>query len=238
MTQKSYLAFGDIHGCADQLQMLLARPDLYENRTAVFLGDYVDVGPSSRRVVDQLIQFQRAVRDAVFLKGNHDSALIRYLASGNFADYAAIGGIATIHDYCGDVKGDVRAALESALPSSHRDFFANLRSHLETETHLFSHCGYSPKAPRDRSEAAMVEQSHQDLFLNGPTLGKLAVCGHYFQRTLRPFLSPRVICLDTGCGILNGPLTAIQLPEAHIIQVTVELELIEASREDAHRLYG
>ena len=105
--------------------------------------------------------------------------------------YARIGGIATIKIYCGEIYGDVRAALDRALPLSHRQFLDSLETFMETAEHLFSHAGYSPSAPLDRSRDAMVLRSHQDLFTTQPTLNKICVCGHYFQQTV-PHISADV----------------------------------------------
>ena len=68
---------GDVHGRADLLGSVLARidMDLATNPRArsieLFLGDYVDRGPESRQVIDQLTQRSQS-REAVFLKGNHE----------------------------------------------------------------------------------------------------------------------------------------------------------------------
>ena len=58
-------AIGDIHGRADLLDQLLERvdADLATNPVAhsieVFLGDYIDRGPSSRQVLDRLVSRNR-----------------------------------------------------------------------------------------------------------------------------------------------------------------------------------
>jgi len=221
----SFFVVGDIHGCSAQLRVLLERRELERNRRVVFLGDFVDVGPDSPGVIDLLLAFRMQRPDTVFLLGNHDLGLLTYLRSGDFAAYAAAGGIATIRAYCGVVHGDVRATLEREMPETHRAFLQDLAPYFETNEYLFSHCGYSPESPEDRSVEAMVLQSHQRLFENGAPLGKLAVCGHYFQRTRRPFITDRVICLDTGCGILGGPLSAVLLPGSGIVQVSPDLNL-------------
>ena len=216
---------GDIHGCSAQLRVLLEHRELDRNRQVVFLGDFVDVGPDSPGVIDLLLAFRAERPDTVFLQGNHDLGLLTYLRSGDFAAYAAAGGIATIRAYCGEVHGDVRAALEGKMPMTHKAFLRDLTSYLETKDYLFSHCGYSPEWPLDRSVETMVLQSHQRLFENGAPLGKLAVCGHYFQRTRQPFIGQHVVCLDTGCGILGGPLSAATFPDFRIVQVSTDLSL-------------
>jgi serine/threonine protein phosphatase 1 len=221
----SFLVVGDIHGSASQLRVLLEHDEFLLDRRVVFLGDYVDIGRDSPQVIDQLMRFRSLHPNSIFLQGNHDFALSAYLNSGDFVSYAQLGGIATIQAYCGEVFGDVHELLKKAIPAKHLEFLAMLQTHFETSDYLFSHCGYAPDAPKDRSQEAMVLRSHQQLFIGQATLAKLSVCGHYFQRTHKPFLSERVICLDTGCGILNGPLTALALPERKLVQVSHDLEI-------------
>ncbi len=52
-------AVGDIHGEAEMLEELLASLPHREVDRFVFVGDYVDRGPDSRRVVDLLLGFAR-----------------------------------------------------------------------------------------------------------------------------------------------------------------------------------
>src|SRR5689334_2829016 len=74
-------AVGDIHGCFDKLATLVdecssasaGRPVRF-----IFLGDYVDRGPDSNRVLDFLIDGQQREKDRfVCLRGNHDDLLVR-----------------------------------------------------------------------------------------------------------------------------------------------------------------
>jgi serine/threonine protein phosphatase 1 len=220
-----FMVVGDIHGCLRQLGVLLESTELHRGRQVIFLGDYVDIGEDPPGVIERLIAFGTERRETVFLQGNHDLGVLAYLRSGDFGQYAEAGGIATIRAYCGSVKGDVRTAFEQRIPRTHISFLQRLKLYFETKEYLFSHCGYSPDSPSDRSLKNMVLQSHQRLFENGATLGKLAVCGHYFQKSQEPFISDQVICLDTGCGILRGPLSALLLPEFQLVRVSTDLSL-------------
>ena len=77
-------AIGDIHGCAELLDQVLLRIDAHRpSRPAIrpveiFLGDYIDRGPSSREVLDRLIA-RRGTRETVFLKGNHETLVEHFL---------------------------------------------------------------------------------------------------------------------------------------------------------------
>ena len=55
---------GDLHGCADELASLLDHLAPGDADTVVFLGDYIDRGPSARAVVDRVVDERDVVRPA------------------------------------------------------------------------------------------------------------------------------------------------------------------------------
>src|SRR5947199_201808 len=68
----SVYAVGDIHGCPEQLGMLLTSSAPGRHDTGVFLADYVDRGPGSIAPVRPRQPLSRDVFTIVFLPGNHD----------------------------------------------------------------------------------------------------------------------------------------------------------------------
>ncbi|HSD10614.1 MAG TPA: metallophosphoesterase family protein, partial [Candidatus Binatia bacterium] len=74
------LAVGDIHGCVDELSVLLDAIQPTGDDKLVFLGDYVDRGPSSRGVIDLLIELRDSGRcQTVFLRGNHEDMFLDFM---------------------------------------------------------------------------------------------------------------------------------------------------------------
>src|SRR4051812_9682650 len=65
------IAIGDIHGCDAALAALVAAIAPQPNDTLVVLGDFVDRGPNTRGVIDQLIELSQRCR-LVTLLGNHE----------------------------------------------------------------------------------------------------------------------------------------------------------------------
>src|SRR5260370_40994849 len=72
-------AFGDIHGCPDELGALLKAIDLGADDTVIFIGDYVDRGPSARDAIDILIDLKSRHLNTVFLKGNHEDMMLAFI---------------------------------------------------------------------------------------------------------------------------------------------------------------
>lgn len=204
---------GDIHGDRVRLSGLLAKLDC-QNRRLVFLGDYVDHGPHSREVVEILMEIANRQPDSVFLSGNHEIGLLAFLSAKlSFLEYAWMGGLPTIRSYLGKANRDVRRELLTAVPKSHSEFLSNCRPFFEMNNVVACHAGINPERPENRELAEIVLGRHPSLFDDDLRLPKLVVCGHYRQTTETPFVSNCVICLNTGCGSMGGPATALLYPE-------------------------
>lgn len=78
---------GDVHGCLDELQSLLAQPALGDDRLIVFVGDLTDRGPDSLGVLRTVMDLCATGR-ALCVRGNHDDKLARLL------DYVFAKGLA------------------------------------------------------------------------------------------------------------------------------------------------
>ena len=211
------LAFvGDIHGDNLRLSALVAK---LGRRRLVFLGDYVDRGPNSREVIQILLEIAKREENPVFLSGNHEIGLLAYLSGRlSFLEYAWMGGVYTIRNYIGRAIDDVRAELAAAMPRSHYEFLSACKTFFETDEFVACHAGINPVHSESREVADIVLGRHPSLFHDNLRLSKLVICGHYLQSTLMPFVSSSVICLNTGCGTIEGPVTALLYPEMTILQ--------------------
>jgi hypothetical protein len=76
---------GDIHGCADQLEELLSALGYeerdgarrHEDRTAVFVGDFIDRGPQQKRTIE-IVRPMIQQGSALAVLGNHEFNAICY----------------------------------------------------------------------------------------------------------------------------------------------------------------
>ncbi len=78
------IAIGDIHGDLAALEKLFSRlPQLDGDDTLVFVGDYVDRGPSSAEVIQFVRDLERrGPAKVVALRGNHEDAWLRVIERG------------------------------------------------------------------------------------------------------------------------------------------------------------
>lgn len=222
MTFEDEVVFvGDVHGYSNLLSSAL-EDAVAGARLVVGLGDYVNLGPDTRQVLEVLCEAKRHLGERlVLLRGNHDQSLLRYLADSAATDFLRIGGLATIRAYHPDPPPDVLDAFRRAFPVHHLELLRSTTSHLENADFLASHCGYNPRKPGSRALDDMVLGSFGGLFSTDRSdqPRPLVVCGHYVQRTGRPYLSPSLICADTGVGHTAGaPLTTVSLPSRRVRQ--------------------
>jgi Calcineurin-like phosphoesterase. len=212
---------GDVHGDAIRLERMLSALSDREGRT-VLVGDYIDRGPDSAAVLELLLAAIAGGGGKITaLAGNHEAELLRFIETGDFVRYAAAGGMATIRSYVGIAWGDVHGQFVAALPDAHRELLASLPSHLETDWLLISHAGFDPLEPHLRTREVMVNGRYPDLLADEDVKlpRPIVVCGHYVQRSGTPFHRSGLYCVDTGCGTIGGPLTALLLPEGTFLSI-------------------
>lgn len=78
---------GDIHGMYDPIKRLiteLRKREILRGekiRKLIFIGDYIDYGPSSKEVLDLLMSLEY---ETVFMAGNHEDLLLHYCKNSYF----------------------------------------------------------------------------------------------------------------------------------------------------------
>ncbi|HET6528252.1 MAG TPA: metallophosphoesterase family protein, partial [Balneolaceae bacterium] len=210
MAHQKYIAIGDIHGCYQSLEALLKKLEPFADRQFIFIGDYIDRGPDSKKVVERLMEFQQQA-DCVFLRGNHEQMLLDAFNDGEFKLWISNGGKATLKSYGIDRFG--------RLPDAHFDFYDQTKFYYETNEYFFVHAGLSAAKTIKESlqdeeeiEAFLWERSHLNAFET--PWEKKVVFGHTPRP--QPIRKNGMIGIDTGCVFKRmgyGKLTAVKLPE-------------------------
>jgi serine/threonine protein phosphatase 1 len=72
------IIIGDIHGCLDELDMLLQKLSLRSEDGLIFIGDLIDRGPDSAGVVKRFAELVQT-HGAQLVLGNHEEKFLRYL---------------------------------------------------------------------------------------------------------------------------------------------------------------
>jgi serine/threonine protein phosphatase 1 len=214
-------AIGDVHGRADLLEQMFAAIDTDLDRYPaddslhVLLGDYIDRGPSSRQVIDLLIERER-LHDMVLLKGNHETFPIEFLRNPSIlSEWSKYGGMQTLISYGLTPSTKVDALAQNALAeefafalieSRHTQFFTRLKNSFSCGDFFFAHAGVKPGVPLARQRDEDLFWIRDDFLLHEGQFEKMVVHGH--TPVNNPDFRDNRINIDTG-AYATGRLTCL-----------------------------
>lgn len=230
-------AIGDLHGHREPLASMLdlieedMRGRQIKNVRVVLLGDYVDRGPDSAGLIDDLIALKQrdSAVEFVFLKGNHENGMLSFMRepTGKRSDWLEWGGVETLQSYGIEVDADcsldhqaqeLSKRLSEAMPQAHLDFLNALELYHICGGFLCVHAGIRANFP-------LAEQEERDLtfiregFLDYDGLHPWRVV-HGHTITKQPEILPNRINVDTGLykhGVLS--CAVIENDQIDILQV-------------------
>jgi serine/threonine protein phosphatase 1 len=226
-------AVGDIHGRADLLERLLAAIDAdcahrpVRRPIVVFVGDYIDRGPDSRNVLDLLLQWRQA-HEAVFLRGNHETFLPRFLADpGSLDEWRRYGGLETLLSYGlkpsintdRDEQTRLAAQFADVLPPGHLDFLQSLELTFSCGDYLFVHAGVRPGIPIHQQTEDDLLWIRDDFLSWEQPFERFVVHGH--TPVNQPELRLNRINIDTG-AYATGRLTCIVIENTAVTQLATD----------------
>ena len=213
------IIIGDIHGCFNSLQALL--PQVLDRAdTLVFLGDYIDRGPESRKVVDRILELKNDFPRIITLMGNHEFMLLNYLQGRDDGTFLRAGGSQTLKSYGLDADPSPERA-RAAIPDEHLAFFRALPLLWEDAHAIYVHAALRPGLHLSRQTSDWCLWVRDEFIRSSFSFGKPVVFGHTVFAS--PLLQKNKIGIDTG-AVYGKTLTALQLPEKTFISVPGELE--------------
>src|SRR6476620_5058537 len=116
------IAIGDIHGCSAALRALIDAIGPTADDTIIALGDYVDRGPDSRGVLDDVLELERRFR-LVPLLGNHELMLLDAIENPHvIGPWLECGGEATLRCYDRQLRN---------IPAEHLAFIRRCKRYYE-----------------------------------------------------------------------------------------------------------
>ena len=221
-------AVGDVHGRADLLALLLSQIEAdaalrpISRPIAVFLGDYIDRGPASKEVLELLVTW-RGVQETVFLKGNHEDFLLRFLKDAAVLEnWRHCGGLETLIAY--GLKPPINPThfqqarlahdLAGVLPATHRAFLQGLGLFFVCGDFLFVHAGVRPLVPIQQQTEGDLLWIRDEFLLWEKPFEKIVVHGH--TPVHEPDIRANRINIDTG-AFATGRLTCMVFEGAEIM---------------------
>jgi len=205
---KRQIIIGDIHGCMEELNLLLRKVQYNNaNDELFFVGDLINKGPDSLKV----LEFAKHHNVRLVL-GNHELGLIRNYQQNSTSKYFQI---------LSKQLGDQLEFWVNWLQMKPR--------YIEEENFILVHAGLVPHQKLSQTderfltsirtwdgEGKDIKSNAHPAWFDLYTHKKLVVFGHWAQRGL--VNKSNVIGLDTGC-VYGNKLTALLLPERRLEHV-------------------
>ncbi|MPT47844.1 MAG: serine/threonine protein phosphatase [Sphingobium sp.] len=222
-----FYVIGDVHGRFDLLCTLIQNIEDHEAALSaagsvsggvqlVLLGDLIDRGNDSARVIECLYNIQRSTDRLTVLMGNHEEMMLRALSgeAGVYRAWMRFGGDATVRSFGLEPPGpdddyEAHARLfAERIPQEWVEWVADLPWFLASGDYFFCHAGVRPGI-------ALQHQSKEDLlwirdeFLNDQSdHGAIIVHGHSIVQDVE--VRRNRIAIDTG-AYRSDVLTALYL---------------------------
>ena len=231
----------DIHGCLTEFKILVEHLPQQSADHLIFLAHYIDRGPDSRGVVEQILTLQKKYKVTALL-GNHEQMFLAFLAAPHSSlgkTFLFNGGLETLANYLAaeestlpDTANEAQlaawAAQNLAIPADHLKFLHELKLFYQDEHYFFAHAG-APSCdlnnfdPQEHLEELLWERHNfQEVAgLNYPW-DKIIIHGH--TPIAKAWRDQQHINLDTGC-VYGNKLTCLHLEEMAIYSVACQKDI-------------
>ena len=218
---KRFFAIGDIHGCFDSLKELVVNKiQLKKSDKLILLGDYIDRGDKSKKVVDYIIELQEHGFDIIPLMGNHELLLLdAFENEKNVSKWIQNGGNETL-------KSFGITSIKNIDPK-YLKFFKELKYYYSLDDFLFVHAGFNDNVVNPFTDFYSMLWKCKESYNNPLLIDKTIVHGHnpISVTKCNDRVEPKhsVINIDTGCVYLDkdgfGRLTAYECNTRKILFV-------------------
>jgi serine/threonine protein phosphatase 1 len=139
-------AIGDIHGCAKTFRTLLFKTLRVQREDKIIcIGDYIDRGPDSKGVIDQILELRKKGYDIIMLRGNHEQIMLD--SGDSLEDYflwLKNGGAETLDSF--------GAESYAQLATHYREFFERTLYWHAWEQYILVHAGLNFNIPDPLSD--------------------------------------------------------------------------------------
>lgn len=188
----------DVHGCQKTLQELLNKIALSKEDQLYFLGDYINKGPRSKQVIDDIIKLKKQNYKITTLLGNHEEFVLREMKSKTYT-----GSPETLKSF--NINN-----IEELQPK-YINWMQNLKKYVVTKDFILVHAGlnFLNKNPfENENDLLRIRNWHNTIdydWLGNKTIihGHNTIKRKEIEKLVENVEKNKVIDIDNG-GFLKG----------------------------------
>jgi serine/threonine protein phosphatase 1 len=208
-------AISDIHGHLATFKALLKRLEFSKEDELFLLGDFIDLGPDSKGVIDYVEDLQATGHRVHCLRGNHEQMCIEAPSNRDYwRMWLQHGGKETCTSF---------DSQDYTVPEEYLSWMGELPLYLETEGYLFVHAGIDTRKPNPlMDKESLLWARYWTNTIDRDWLdGRIVVHGHTptsfqdIQLSIKAVEHLPVINIDAGCFAKHtsgmGHLCALEL---------------------------
>lgn len=194
-----YYVMSDIHGCYEEMNEVLEHWDR-ETETLVVLGDLIDRGPDSYKVVRGLMDLKRDYPEKVIvLSGNHDEMFVNWLVHTKLTEIAEedhhylVQHRETLKSFY--EEGNSAEMMQCTIPrqfeymnenyAEELEFLAELPLFHETDKILFVHAGINLKISEWSLDTSAMRWIRNEFIYSKVVAPKRVFFGHTPTEVIR-----------------------------------------------------
>ncbi|MBX7483190.1 metallophosphoesterase family protein [Qipengyuania qiaonensis] len=216
-----FYVIGDIHGRCDLFDALIAAIEKDDRKagqadsTVVLLGDLVDRGPESARVIETARKWgkRRRVR---YISGNHEEMFLESFGDKEMLrHFLKHGGRETLLSYGIKRKRyneltikELQIELNELVPKKHRKFLQDMEDIVIAGDYVFVHAGINPKRRLEDQKKSDLRWIRERFLRHREPFSHVVVHGHTIFEEIEH--NSNRIGIDTG-AFRTGNLTALVL---------------------------
>ena len=206
MAEGKRYVVGDIHGCARSFHsMVKGKIKLKKEDTLFLLGDYIDRGPDSKKVIDYIMELQQESYNVKPIMGNHEYMLLQSLEDeAEFATWKKNGSTQTLISF--GISEDKASEPSSVhmIPAKYIDFLRGLSYFEETDDYYFVHAGLGRDILNPKDDLDNLFWSRKEYYNRKILNGRILIHGHtpVSMISIRDRIydgDGKVLNLDGGC---------------------------------------
>ena len=184
---------GDIHGhlkhTEKATEFIFGHSSKSKNNHVVFLGDYVDRGPDSKGVIDEVLKFKEGYEKqhgyVHFLRGNHEGMFMHFLGIGGMYGDAYTdmcnGGLATLKSY-GISQDEIYSlgceGIRNIVGEKHLQFLKDTIHYVTCKDFMFVHAGFNPRKKLEEQNEEDVTWIRDEWIKSQHSFKKFVIHGH------------------------------------------------------------